>query len=417
MHRVCLYTLGCKLNQAETHILKQQFLNNGIEVVPCNSETDFCLINACAVTQKAEKQTRQAIRQIKSKHSNSCIIVTGCFTKQILNNKDIKQSVDFWVNNQDKNKIHELILNNKIDTCFKKQLFKKQILLKKTRSLIKIQHGCKNYCTYCIVPYLRDKIYCISSNDIINNINEKYNRGFKEVVLVGTNIGLYNHSGTDLIGLLKKILKFTKIQRIRISSLWPTVITNEFVDLIKNNSRICPHIHLSIQSACDKILNRMNRSYSEKQLGQVIKRLNIIPNIGLTSDIIIGFPGETDLSFKKTCRFIKNTGFLKVHVFRFSPRPKTKAFDFNNIVNEKIKRERAKVLTDISDKVCEKTRKKHINKIMPVLFESKSNNYWSGFTPNYLKVFLKIQQDLSNKIINVKLKKLYKNGLIGEIYN
>ena len=416
MPTISFFTFGCKLNQAETIVLKEKFYVQGFSIVPFNSQADFYLINACAVTQKAEKEVRQAIHQIKRQHPNSQLIVAGCLTKQII--KSEQAQVDLWIENKDKKNIYQLVLKNLIQSSsrFKSTDSELEKDNQRTRALIKIQDGCQHYCTYCIVPYLRQKIYSQPLNKIIQEIKEKEKQGFHEVVLVGANISLYNDQGLNLSSLLEKILDQTKISRLRISSLWPTAIDQELLSLIKKNSRLCSHLHLSIQSACDKILLSMGRNYKQKQLKQIIAKLDKIPNLSLTADIIVGFPGQKESNFQETYQFIKWAKFLKIHVFRFSPRPGTKAYLLKNQVPDQVKQTRAKILRNLSEQIAEEKRKKYFTQILPVLFESKQGSYWSGLTPNYLKVFIKTNKDLSNKIINLKLTGLYQDGLKGKIF-
>ena len=430
-------TLGCKLNQAETQDLKKNFINKGIEVIPFDrparrtgrparrvgrpngqGRADFYVVNACAVTQKAEKQTRQIIRQIKQYYPESPLIVTGCFTKQILLYKDIREQVDIWVNNDKKQELVDIVLarfNRTGNSLYKSS---SPNAADRTRALIKIQDGCQRFCSYCVVPYLRKNLYSKPVDEIIREIKHKQKNGFKEVVLAGANISLYSHhrdstSIVNLVGLLEQILSHTSMPRIRLSSLWPTVVNDELVRLIKSNDRLCPHIHLSIQSACDKILLLMNRNYAQRELRRVIKKLYQIKDIGLTADIIVGFPGETNSDFQETADFVQWARFLKIHVFRFSSRKGTKACIFKNTVPDKVKQVRSRALRQVGEKTAVENRKKYFNKTLPVLFENKKDSHWSGLTPNYLKVYCKSTKGLANQIINVKLIKLYRDGIIG----
>jgi threonylcarbamoyladenosine tRNA methylthiotransferase MtaB len=283
--------------------------------------------------------------------------------------------------------------------------------------LIKIQSGCLNYCSYCIVPLVRKRIVNRPSQDIIYEILRRQKQGFKEVVLVGTNISTYfcPNSKITLTGLLEKILVETSIERIRLSSFWPTHLEKKLINLIAEQPRLCNHLHLSIQSASNSVLKQMNRNYTEEDLDKIISQLKKNKDLNLSADFIVGFPGETNLDFKKTKKLVKRAKFLKIHVFRFSKRPGTKAEQMKESISEKEKQKRSKALITVGDKISRKRRKYFINQSRMVLFENKRQGYWQGFTENYLKVFVENKNNLKNQIIRVKLKKVFKDGIIGQI--
>jgi len=418
--RICFHTFGCKLNQAETEELEKKFKNQNWQIADKRMQADVHFINACVVTQKAEKEVRQLIHFIKKRFPNCFLVVAGCFTLEMEVKE--KQNVDLWLKNQEKQKIGKILLNG-----LKKRSFIKESKIKvkkRTRSLIKIQSGCQHYCSYCIVPFLRKKIISRSVKNIIQDIREKEEQGYQEIVLVGTNIGLYTDikKGFNLIDLLKEILIKTNIPRIRLSSLWPTNINTELLSLTKKESRLCPHFHLSVQSASNKILKMMDRQYTQVNLNKIIKKIYQIPNVNLTTDMIVGFPGETDLDFTQTMEFVKKSKFLKVHVFRFSSRPETKAADLKEQISEKTKQKRSIELIKLSEKVGQERKIYFLNHKFSVLVETlvrspmgeaKQGRYWQGLTSNYLKVFIQSKDNLKNKIVNVKLVRLYKDGIIG----
>lgn len=403
---VRFYTFGCKLNQAETEELKEKFSGCGWKVEEGNNKAGLYVINACAVTQKAEREVRQLIHRLKRNYPRSLLAVIGCFTKET---RKEEQKVDFWIDNSKKQNISPLI--------FKKINQSKKVSprnRKRNRSLIRMQTGCQHYCSYCLIPFLRPKISHRPLKEIIKEINDKEKQGVQEVVLVGTNIGSYQWGNRNFIASLKEILRKTAIPRIRLSSLWPTKINISFISLFKNK-KLCPHLHLSVQSASPKILKLMNREYTDVDLRKVIKKLRKIPEVGLTADFIVGFPGEQRDDFQKTKDFVKSAGFLKIHVFRFSPRPQTLAASFKNQVGEKIKRVRSRELIKLGEKIGEKQKNKFLKTKTLVLVESKQGRYWQGLTPNYLKVFIRDPRRLINKIVEVKLIKLFKQGFIGKI--
>ncbi|MFN3966759.1 MAG: MiaB/RimO family radical SAM methylthiotransferase [Endomicrobiia bacterium] len=324
--------------------------------------------------------------------------------------------VDFWIKRE--KLIDRLYKLYKPKTTFENDI--KDNISSRTRAFIKVQDGCDNYCSYCIVPFLRGKPKTRSINSLIREIKKREKEGYKEIVLVGTDLRKVINQKLKIKGLtslLKVILEKTSIPRIRISSLWPTAITPELIDLIKKEPRICPHLHLSVQSGCEKTLKKMGRGYKIKRIIKLIKELKKIPNLNLTADIIVGFPGEREKDFQATANFVKKAKFLKVHIFRYSPRPGTLAAQMPNQISEKIKKERSKKLNAICQKISKEVKTKYLNKIFPVLIENKKDNLWSGYTPNYLRVYLKNLSDLENQIVDVKLLRLYKDGFFAKIIN
>ena len=350
-----ILTFGCKLNQAESEQISADLICQGYLL---GKHPDLIVINACAVTHKAVRKGRQKVAQLKRKFPRAKVVVTGCVIE-----KDWA-GVDSWLKKQ------ELIKNNNIKNK-----------TSRTRTLIKIQEGCNNYCAYCIVPFLRGKPKSMAAGRIIQLIKEKQAQGFKEIVLTGINIGLY---GNGLDNLLKKILAQTSIERIRLGSLWPTHISDKLINLYSGNHRLCPHFHLSIQSGSDKILKSMNRSYTVAKIQQITQKCRVkIPNINFTCDIIVGFPGETDNDFQASKDLIKSIGFSKVHVFKYSKRPRTKAARMPLQIPEKIKQDRSRELIKIE--------LKSPSKKLSILWEGKKNGYWYGFTANYIKTKRKVK--------------------------
>jgi threonylcarbamoyladenosine tRNA methylthiotransferase MtaB len=396
-------------------MLKNDLERRGFKVVTWPQKAALYIINTCSVTAKAERETRQIISQIKKKYPKSLILVTGCFVDK--NNR----LVDFWQKN--KKKIIEIC--QKID----KQKIKKAVgkLLdrdSRTRVFIKIQDGCHQFCAYCIVPFLRGKPKSRAVLPLLTEIKEYEKLGGQEIVLVGTNIGEYGsnvrcqifHTKTvDLEVLLRLILERTEIKRIRLSSLWPTKITKSLISLFQKNRRLCPHFHLSIQSASDQVLKLMGRNYTKADVEGAVKMIKKIPDAILTADFIVGFPGESERDFKETYNFIKKQKFFRLHIFRYSKRPWTRAEKMPDQVPEKIKKERSQKLIELGKKLNQEIREKFLNKTYPVLFEQKTGQFWQGLTPNYLKVFVKSRKNIKNEIYNVHLFKLYKDGILGKI--
>ncbi|MCF7906960.1 tRNA (N(6)-L-threonylcarbamoyladenosine(37)-C(2))-methylthiotransferase MtaB [Patescibacteria group bacterium] len=412
---IAFKTWGCKLNQAETQDLKEKLFSRFPELIlgSIKKPADLYVLNSCAVTQKAEKEVRQTIHSLQRISPQALILVAGCFTSDLRQRE--KEKVYAWLPNQEKKEWDQFILNI-LSSCAvtSSRQPEQKNLKKKTRFFLGIQSGCQQYCSYCIVPYLRPDLKNKPIPEVVAEVKKRQKQGFQEVVLTGTNIGNYQDRSSGLIDLLQAILEKTDLPRLRLSSLWPTVISSKLIGLFRVSPRLCPHFHLSIQSASDRILKLMGRSYQRKDLERVVQKIISIPQVNLTADLIVGFPGETEVDFKETYEFIKNHNFLKTHIFRFSPRPGTKAFSLKGSVSSVVKKQRAQKLLALSRKQAMKIKKSYQGETLPILIEGKKQDFWQGFSHNYLRVFLKSQSDLANKIVIVKIKDLKKGFLEGE---
>lgn len=389
-------TLGCRLNQAESDQISHDLISIGFYITNNIVDADICIINTCGVTHKADRVSRQAVRQAMKMNNECKIVLTGCSEIDL-------DEVDLHVKN--KNRIQAEIIKKfgKPDKKNVLQLYGNN----RTRANIKIQQGCDNYCTYCIVPYLRGKPKSVAHEIIIKQINDRVSHGCKEVILTGVNIGKYRCDKLDLCGLIKKILIDTKVKRIRLSSINPEDISDELIMLFKKY-RLCNHLHLSLQSGSDPVLKRMGRKYDTKKYYDIVKNLKKIDKLfGLTTDIIVGFPGETDKEFRKTCKFINMVGFHKIHIFRYSPRKGTRAYNYKGHVNEVIKKNRYKILSLEAEKLKKIFKRKLINNIYPILFEKRNKEgSWPGYTPNYIRVKYSSNKDLTNVIKDVKINRV-----------
>ena len=396
--KIAIKTLGCRLNQAESDKIAEKLANFGVEVdYLFKNKSNLYIINTCCITEKAVTKSRQIINNIRNKHKKTIIIGCGCA-------KDIKDEVDLFV--EDKNKIskeiyNKFIKNNKFDQSNTNKLPKHSY----TRAFIKIQDGCNNFCTYCIIPYVRQKMISISYNKIINEIKRKEEQGFKEIVLTGVNIGKYKNKKIDLVELVKRILKNTKIHRIRFGSINPDHVSNGFISLFKNK-RACRHLHLSLQSGSDSVLERMNRNYNTKDYLNIINKINSeYTDFNFTTDIIVGFPGETREEFIETCEFAERVGFSKIHIFPYSKRKGTVAYKMHNQLDYSKKKKRTIVLKEINKVLEENFKRKMLGKREEILFENRKDNCYSGFTKNYFKVKLNSKENLRNKIKVIKILK------------
>lgn len=411
--RISLITLGCKLNQAETNEIKDELREQGYVVVPFNKPADVAVVRACAVTMNASQTTRELIRQAKKR--GSYVIASGCLENRNLPEIDfiaetpgdiIKKITTLSAGGLPAGRagILRSAQNDKASKC---------AVANRTRAMIKIQTGCNFNCAYCVIPSYRGKSSSVPAEDVIKKIRQAEKKGFKEITLTGVNICQYCDDSRltmdcgsarprDLAWLLKLILKQTKIERIRLGSLDPRLITTNLISVFKN-PRLMPHWHLSLQSGSDSVLKRMNRGYTTKQYFAVVKKLRSkYPLFSFTTDIIVGFPGETEKEFEETLSFVKKVGFAKVHAFPYSKRPNTPAEKIPQI-HDKTKTERVKRLIKISESVAKKYAAKLKGKIRPVLFEQKKNGYWLGFAPEYVLAKYRSKTNLKNQIKKIKM--------------
>jgi len=390
--RIAIKTLGCKLNQAEGEKILKQLAERGFSVTNFKNKADIYIVNACTVTATADRKVQLIINNFKNKNPKAKIILTGCFSKK-------PRGIDLVLKNKN-NLVDKLAKNYHLLPEFKKD--KKEKALGKIRAFIKIQDGCDNFCSYCIIPLMRGLPRSFKPDEIVGEINEKRARGFKEIVLTGVNICKYRFNNLDLVGLVLKILKETKIERIRFGSIDPSLVTDKFIGLFKEK-RICNHLHLSLQSGSDSVLKRMNRKYTSEEFLELVEKIKRrYPLFGFTTDVIVGFPGETEEDFNETCDFIKRVGFHKIHIFPFSRRPGTVADKLNFQVDLKTKKARVARIKEISKKLSKEFNKKIKGKKFEVLFENKLNGQFIGFTDNYVKVKKKGNNFKINKVIKVR---------------
>lgn len=409
--KISLQTLGCKLNQAESQELKQNLLHEGFSIVPFKSGEDAAIIRACGVTGQASQTTREMIRQIK--RQGAYIIATGC-----LENKNLPEIDFIGANNQ---AIVKHLVSRHLNHLVGRSPAGQQNTIRpantseKTRAFVKIQTGCNFQCAYCAIPFFRGKSRSVPTTEVIEKINQIVKNGCKEVTLTGVNICQYKDKAIDLAGLIKEILAKTKIQRLRLGSLDPRLISNKLTKLYTNkpvnqstNKRLLPHWHLSLQSGSDTVLKRMARGYTTKQYEKIVNQLRQnYPLFSFTTDIIVGFPGETAKEFEETCEFVKKIGFTKIHIFPFSPRPNTPAARLKPVTN-RVVTERVKKLTKIAEQTVSDYKKQFIGLTRPVLFENKTKSsrdsvWWEGYAPEYVRIKYKSKQNLQNKIRDLKI--------------
>ena len=420
-------TLGCKVNQYETEAIKELFLNNGWEIGEFSDFCDAYLINTCTVTHLSDRKSRQMIRRANSKNPDAVIAVCGCYAQMSPLEVEEIEGVDIVIGTKNKLKAYELIVNkvrsNIVCPVEKEDYEDMEITLfeSKTRAIIKAQDGCNNFCAYCIIPYARGRIRSRNLESIYNECVRLSQNGFLEVVLAGIHICSYGKDleNTNLITLLTKIHEIDKIKRIRLSSIEPNAFTDEFIDALKNLPKVCHHFHISLQSGCDETLKRMNRRYDTDLYKSICEKLiKEFSDSAITTDLIVGFPGEDEEEFNKTLNFIKEIPFYQIHTFKYSKREGTKAAGMENQVPSFIKDERSKKVLKISKQKSAEFEKSYIGKEVEILTETISaNGMYMGHTSNYLPVYINSKEDIKDKLIKVKITHYEDNMLMGEIIN
>ncbi len=417
--KVAFYTLGCKVNQYETNGMIQEFLKRNYEIVLFHEKADVYIINTCTVTNMSDKKSRQMIRRTKELNSESIVVAVGCYAQVAREKLEEMKEIDLILGVNEKNKIVDYIEEylqekkkiEKISDVMKQieySDFGEVEYSEKTRAVIKIQDGCDRFCSYCIIPYARGRVRSRKPENVVKEIRKIAKKNIKEVVLTGIHLASYGKDFKEeyhLIDLLEEINKIEGIERIRLGSLEPTLITEEFVKRLRKLEKICDHFHLSLQSGCDETLKRMNRKYSTEDFRIIVNRLREnYKEVALTTDIIVGFPGETEEEFKKTYEFLQDIHFYKMHVFKYSPREGTKAAIMEDQVDGNRKEIRSNKLIEMSNKNEKEDNEKYLGKKLFVLFEEKDGEYIKGHTTNYKVVKVKTEDiQIENEIKEVEI--------------
>lgn len=421
LKKAAFYTLGCKVNQYETNAMMEEFKKANYEIVEYEEFADVYIVNTCTVTNMSDRKSRQILRRAKDINPNAILCAVGCYAQVAKDELAKIEEIDLILGNNDKKhilskiedfekeKIKQFQVSNMLDERIYTE-WDSVAYTDKARAEIKIQDGCDRYCTYCIIPYARGPVRSRNSEDICNEIVQIAKTGIKEIVITGIHISSYGkdlEGKPSLIYLLEKINKIDGIERIRLGSLEPLIITEEFVSRLAKLQKVCNHFHLSLQSGCDETLKRMNRRYSTDEFRKIVEILRRnIPEVALTTDIIVGFPGETDEEFETTYEFLKEIKFSKMHVFKYSPRKGTKAATFPNQINGNLKDERSEKLISLSLENEIEFAKQYVGKQVKVLFE----NEHEGHTSNYIEVRSKEKQS-PNEIVDISVIE-QKDGII-----
>lgn len=431
---VSFYTLGCKVNQYETNAMEQQFIKNNYEIVENTQKADIYVINTCTVTNMAERKSRQMLRRVKEINPSAVLVVCGCYAQVAKNELEQISEIDIILGINEKNEIVQIVENYmekmaeqdkrsqeaEIDDVSKQKEFLDfgdVTYTEKNRAVVKVQDGCNMFCSYCIIPYARGRIRSRKIESVVSEIKKIAKEKIKEVVITGIHVASYgkdfDNENTSkkirLIDLLEAINKIDGIDRIRLSSLEPTIVDEEFATRLSKLDKICDHFHLSLQSGCDETLKRMNRKYTTQIYRDAVATLRkYYPEASFTTDVIVGFPGETDEEFAKTYEFLKEIDFYRLHVFKYSPRRGTVAEKMPNQIDGNKKEERSNKLIELSNSTENKHNKNYIGKTAKVLFEEFEDGFFKGHTTNYMMVKVAGEEEQSdkfvNKILDVKIK-------------
>ena len=445
--KVAFRNLGCKVNEYEMEVMQQRMAENGFLVVPFDTKADIYVINTCTVTNIADRKSRQMLHRAKKENPDAIVVAVGCYVQTDKEGALKDSAVDLCIGNNKKSEIAEIItefIKKKEHTSDKKSLKTlmdttvtdinayaeyEEMSLKRTaehtRAFVKIQDGCNQFCSYCAIPLARGRIRSRKPDDVINEVTTLSENGYTEVVINGIHLSSYGldfhptdtgrvpsynevakdgYFNKDLIDVLKLIEKVPGIERIRLGSLEPRLVTEEFVKELKSIKAICPQFHLSLQSGCDVTLERMNRKYSTDEYRNAVRILReAFDNPAITTDVIVGFPGETDEEFEISKAFVSEIGFYEPHIFRYSRRKNTAADKMPNQIPEEIKAKRSEELISIGEELSDKFRKSFIGKNVEVLFEEGKNGEYTGHTKEYIKVGMRSLEDLSGKTLNLLL--------------
>ena len=428
MKKAASFALGCKVNQYESEAIAELFAEKGYEIVGIDEEADVYVINTCTVTNFGDKKSRQLIRKVKRQNENAIVAVVGCYAQTAPQELVKVEGVNLVIGTKDRAQIVEMVENyktengveNHVSDIMKERVFEPlsiQKLANRTRAYLKIQDGCSQYCSYCIIPYARGPIRSRDPQDVIAEVKRLAENGFKEVVLTGIHVASYgkDRHDTSLLEILRQVHEVEGIERIRFSSIEPNVVTEEFAQAIAEMPKVCDHFHLSLQSGCDKTLKEMNRKYDTEKYRQAAAILRkYLPEVALTTDIIAGFPGETEEDFQASYDFAKEIGFAKIHAFPYSPKKGTPAAARKDQLLNAVKAERSHRLIELSDKMADDFIQAYVGKEVEVLYErAVGEGVYEGHTTNYIKVQGTSEKDLTNVICRTKITKAENEELFG----
>lgn len=430
MKKAASFALGCKVNQYESEAIAELFAEKGYEIVGIDEEADVYVINTCTVTNFGDKKSRQLIRKVKRQNENAIVAVVGCYAQTAPQELMKVEGVNLVIGTKDRAQIVEMVENydvscgveNHVTDIMKERVFEPlsiQKLANRTRAYLKIQDGCSQYCSYCIIPYARGPIRSREPQEVLAEVKRLADNGFKEVVLTGIHVASYgkDRRDTSLLEILRQVHEVEGIERIRFSSIEPNVVTEEFAQAMAELPKVCDHFHLSLQSGCDKTLKEMNRKYDTEKYRQAAATLRkYLPHVALTTDIIVGFPGETEEDFQASYDFAKEIGFAKIHVFPYSPKRGTPAASRKDQLPNAVKSERSHKLITLSDQMAADFLREYVGQDVEVLYERMvEDGVYEGHTTNYIKVCGRSEKDLTNQICKTHITKAEGEELFGEV--
>lgn len=426
--RVAFCTLGCKTNQYDTQSMKEQFLSRGYDVVDFDSQADIYVINTCTVTNLADRKSRQAITKVNKKNPEAIVAVVGCYPQRAAAEVISLPGVDVVAGTSERAKIVDLVENhdksrttNAVSDIMNQASFEEASVKwhhEKTRAVLKIQDGCSQFCSYCIIPYVRGPVRSRNPAQILTEAKNLAQSGYREIVLTGIHIASYGKDlqNTDLSELLGEIHSIEGIDRLRLGSMDPRLLTAQFIEMASKLPKLCPHYHVSLQSGSVRILKLMNRCYTTAQYFEIVSCLRSnIPDVAVTTDVMVGFPGETDEDFENTLNFVNEIQFSRIHVFRYSDRQNTPAAAFAGKVAQVVKDERGKKLIKLGEQLETRFMRNFLGKNVSVLVEDKCaqhENCFEGYTGNYIKVVINSKADLSGEVITVIPDRIDKGVMI-----
>lgn len=429
--KVSFITLGCKVNQYDSDAMRTLFIHRGYKPVEHSEVADVYIINTCSVTSIGDRKSRQVIRKIRRNNPDAVIAATGCYAQVAPEELEKMGDVDVIVGHQNRNKIVDYI--EEAEKSEKTVNAVKDIMSireyenltvdpegeVKARAFVKVQEGCDNYCTFCIIPYARGRLKSRKQEDAVDEIKKLVEKGYREVVLTGIHLGNYGRdlrNGTSLSTLVSELLKIPNLLRIRLGSIESVELSDELINIIKNEKRVCHHLHLPLQSGSDAVLKSMNRHYRLRQYKDLIAMLREkIPNLALTTDLIVGFPGETEENFKETLNTLHELKFSAIHVFPFSKRTGTPAAMYPNQITNEEKKKRVHRVQELEKKISKEFRSEFLNKIVHVLAENKKEEYFEGFSDEYIRVTIKGENVKRGHLYSVIVEEVTYEGLIGRV--
>lgn len=425
--KAALHNLGCKVNAYETEAMQQILEEAGYEIVSFNDYADVYVINTCSVTNMADRKSRQMLHRAKKLNPDAIVVGAGCYVQTKEAAALVDEAIDIVIGNNHKNELLAMIeeyeekqekVTEKVvrvaDINHEKQEYEEMVLSKTaehTRAFIKVQDGCNQFCTYCIIPFARGRVRSRKSEEVLKEIRHLAGTGYKEVVLTGIHLSSYGvDTGDNLLHLIELVHEVEGIERIRLGSLEPRIVTEEFAKRLSELTKVCPHFHLSLQSGCDSVLTRMNRRYDTAEYEEGCRILRkYYEHPAITTDVIVGFPGETKEEFQTTKAYLERIHFYEMHIFQYSKREGTKAAVMENQVPEPVKKERSNELLALAQKMSKEFREDYLGREVTALLEEpfvfEGETYMTGYTPTYVKVAVKTEENLANQFVTGTLKK------------